>query len=401
MKRTMLVAVATMVMLVCAVGVIAQMKVLTFKDGRKPLVGAVKQKENVYEVTTEFAQVITVPVDQVASVTTQVNPRSEYTGKLLALKADDVNGRYDLAVWCHDNGMHKEAKQALETVLALKPDHLNAKALIEVVKQALLEEHWDESTRKSPITPLAGKVSAAELMSDEDIMRIRLAELRSWDKVGIKFRNNALKRYIEIMNTEQDRFSSSEFLHKSRVAQAIDILLDRPDDKDLHKDILIRNNPSFMSTFKSRILPILNKNCASVKCHGSGTGAGGLKLYNVTSRKDPVYYTNFYILDQKETAKGRLIDRNRPSQSLLLQYGLPDDLANPSHPPVVGKSPLFKDTNSPQYLIVDEWIRNLLNPHPAYDLKYKAPGEKPATQPAQPDAAGQPTPQPQQPNTQP
>jgi len=160
------------------------------------------------------------------------------------------------------------------------------------------------------------------------------------------------------------------------------MLVMEPAAKDLQADIVIKSNPSFMTTFKTKIWPMVAANCGGGGCHGSPAGAGRLKLYNLKSSDDAVFFTNFLILDSYESSRGRLIDRNRPAQSLLLQFGLPEDVASARHP--VHQTPIYNNYQDLRYQAVDEWIRGLLNPHPVYELSYQVPGEKPRALPFQP-----------------
>ena len=73
-----------------------------------------------------------------------------------------------------------------------------------------------------------------------------------------------------------------------------------------------------------------------------------------------------------------MIDRNQPSRSLLLQFGLPEKLARVKHPKGGPTRPMYRDVRHRPYKMMDDWIRSLLNPRPKYGLKFKAPGEEKA-----------------------
>ena len=97
MKRTLLVTATAL--LVCAAGLLAQVKIIHFKDGRTPVIGEVTKKDDVYQVRTKMGS-YPVKVSDVAIVLDYTSPELEYPNKLLALTPDDMRGRYALADWC-------------------------------------------------------------------------------------------------------------------------------------------------------------------------------------------------------------------------------------------------------------------------------------------------------------
>jgi hypothetical protein len=84
----------------------------------------------------------------------------------------------------------------------------------------------------------------------------------------------------------------------------------------------------------------------------------------------------------------RMIDRQKPRDSLLLQYALPGSLADYPHPDVPGYKPAFHSVNDPRYRTILNWIGNTLQPvQPDYGFEFTPSGpaieQRPAaTQPA-------------------
>ena len=373
MNRTLLVSAVVLALSLCAVGVMAQMKVVTLKDGRT-VVGKVTLKGDQYEVVGASGQAVKLPASEVVSVTKAPSKKEQYQKKLLMLEPGDVKGHYDLAAWCEKQDLLQEAKAELKAVLKLRPEHKNALLLLPVVEARLRDLKQPTGGSTKPPKPLEGLLT--KLMGQEDIERIRLAELRSRDKVSITFANDVVQRYIG-MREARGEFSREEFLRKSPVAKAVDMLVHFPDVSDLQADIHIKSNPRFMTTFKTSVWPnIVSRSCATNSCHGSAKGAGNLKLYNVKIKDDRVFYTNFYILNQFKGRRGKMIDRGRPAQSLLLQYGLPEKLASAKHPGGPLPRPAYRSTRNKKYRMVDDWIRSLWRPRPKYPVKFKIPGEK-------------------------
>jgi len=386
---------ALVLMAVAALPAWAQTKEVVRKSG-PTLIGTVTLQDDVYEVVTS-AGPIKVPADQVVAIRDHVSFQEAYARRLLELDSDDVQGHYDLALWCRDQKQYRQARDELLMVLRLEPAHANARLMLQLIESQLADK--DEPRRGRPEGPrtLPGTtIPLDQVVGDEDVLRLRLAELRSSDRVAIAFRNRADYRFVEKMRGS-GRFADPRyervFLAKSPVARAVE-MLSTPEAADLCGDILVRTNPRFMTTFRTRIWPMLAKHCASAECHGGPQGAGRLRLYNARSRSDQLYFTNFLLLDAFESSRGRMIDRAHPARSLLLQFGLPAYKARATHP--VPIRPVFRSTDDRQYKLVDEWIRMLVHPHPQYAIDYRLPGraDRPqfAAPPAAPDGGGEPAP---------
>ncbi len=300
---------------------------------------------------------------------------AQYARRAADLAADDVRGHYDLARWCGERKRYRRAREHLLAVLRLNSEHAEARLMLQRV-----EAHLADPAASRPATEpgtLAGTtIPRDHLVSDEDILRIRLAELRSKDRVAITFRDRADYRFVEAMHGSgrfADRHYEQAFMAATPVAKAIE-MLNTPQATDLRDDILVRTNPRFMTTFKTRIWPMLAESCASAECHGSahGKGARRLRLYNARSQADELYFTNFLLLDAFESSRGRMIDRAHPARSLLLKFSLPADDARAAHP--VPIEPMFGSTDDRRYELIDEWIRMLVHPHPQYALDDPLPG---------------------------
>jgi hypothetical protein len=380
-KRAFAAACVAFVVLAAPTAAWAQLKVVQFKDGRPPLVGTVTESADSYEVTTRTGKQ-TVLIDQVASIADYVSPREEFQKRLSAIRSGDVAGHYALADWAYKQGLLEESRAELRAVLTLQPNHENAKLLLNIVEKALLEQKEKEPAPRAPGAPVpagptrAGLSVLSQLMSFEDVQRIRRSELRRGDRALIEFRNDVLRRFVQLQ-VDSGRFSDAaaarKFYSQTAVDQVVQIMQE-PASRELQSDIIVKADPRFMTVFKRSIWPMLAVHCAAPDCHGAPRGAGRLKLYAGPVQDDRAYYTNFYILDAYEAGQNRMINRNLPAQSLLLQYGLPADDTHTAHPGP--KSAVFM--NEAQYNILLDWITNVLaNPRPVYGLDYRAAGEKP------------------------
>ena len=135
-------------------------------------------------------------------------------------------------------------------------------------------------------------------------------------------------------------------------------------------------------------------NCATSGCHGTVQPA---KFSLITpADSEAAMYTNFYTLQRyvkKVATSGdnvfgrgelRMIDRQAPAQSLLLQYGLPGAIAEYDHPEVQNFRAPYRAVNDARYQQVLRWIGESLVPVPP-DYGFTVgptPTSEPATAPA-------------------
>jgi hypothetical protein len=133
---------------------------------------------------------------------------------------------------------------------------------------------------------------------------------------------------------------------------------------------------------------------------------GAAKFHLVTPAESELAgYTNFYILQNYTKAvkadsgvfgKGdlRMIDRQQPERSILLQYALPGAIAEYDHPDVNGYRPAVRGLNDPRYHQILDWIGSSLKAEdPNYGIDYPVQGST--------SAASQPASSPAMPTTQP
>ena len=393
-KLLMLSAAAFALALVLSMDVTAKQQVVVLKTGRR-IQGEVTKIETGYQVKTPGGTVV-FAADQVAKIEDVVTQQDELEARLAKIDAKDPEALYQLARWAQGQGMLKEARDLLKKVLAIKSDHRQAKRRLELVEKQLASATRPElvATRTAgtrPVRlPLVGK---EQLLTKDDIYRIRLMELQEDDLANIQFRNKVLDRFIKTMRGT-DIFRRPDGERNFRGAKPVDqarYMLENTDETSyaIRDDILIRSDPKVMARFKTEIWPIVAASCASPSCHGGAEGRGGFKLFNVPVIDERVVYTNFYILHTWSRARGarKLIvrgDRDHRERSLLLQYGLPATLARRRHP---GRAdPAFQSNTGRKYRLVERWITALRHPFlsPGYRIDYQVPGMPKKTATTQP-----------------
>ncbi|MCD4824606.1 MAG: hypothetical protein K8S55_08365 [Phycisphaerae bacterium] len=372
--------------------------VVKLRDGTE-VKGAVTKTDKGIRVETPTA-VREFKKEEVVSITEAVvTPHQEYQERLSKIDIKDAKALYGLAQWVfpkHGRNLKllKAARKNLEDALKLDKDYVRAKLLLRQINARIktLED-------KTPKPPVDKDKKIKDLVSQRDILWIRLLELRldppKAEDRGIKIQyvkdqkgpkgKTALQRYVTSMIGQErsnwDRKGKRKnFLSWPRWRQVQEILENREEDVDLLRDIHVQRDPKFMIEFRSKIWPLIRKNCAQSNCHGGSKPKGGLKFFVSSSASEKADYTNFIILSGYQKKHQRLLSRQSPQDSLLLQYGLnrevsknPHPLLNPKNPKSV-ITPMFQNNRAANYRMILEWTKKLRGPLlPDYHLKYKVP----------------------------
>ncbi len=375
-------AIVAVVALVAALAMPDQ-QVVVCKDGRR-LTGEVTEIKDGYQIRMKGGTAI-IPKDQVLKIEDIITVRDELAKRLGKVDSRDAEGYYQVARWADEQDMPADAEKILQKVLKLKPGHERALALLKLVKMRLAGPVKPTTTvATGPAKP--PPLDPSKFLKKEDIYRIRLMELKSNDRVSIRYRNDVLNRFIKSMQGIGDFTEPGferQFRGYSRVKQVLYILewTDR-ENASIRDDILIRSDPKVMKDFRTYIWPIIARSYAKPSCYGGVKGRDGLKLFNIPLTDERILYTNFYILHKWQRSGRRMINRDNPKMSLLLQYGLPRELAKCPRPKYV-PGPIFTGPNDRNYKLIKKWIESLhrLFP-PGYRIEYKLPGQdtgKPTT----------------------
>jgi hypothetical protein len=249
---------------------------------------------------------------------------------------------------------------------------------------------------------------AERLLKPDQINAIRQAELRPDDAgVRIRFERDVKRRFMEYTGRTPQEMNAMSL--NALVQEII-----KKGTPDMRRDVTVQNDPPAMMEFRRNVQPFVLNNCATSNCHGTIQPA---KFSLITpGDSDAAMYTNFYTLQnyvKKVPNSGdnvfgrgelRMIDRQAPGQSLVLQYGLPPAIAESDHPEVPGYRAPYRGLNDQRYQQVLRWIGETLIPVPPdYGFTHgatAAPASQPATQPAAPPPApppGQPAARPASP----
>jgi len=301
--------------------------------------------------------------------------REMYFTRRAAIGAKDAKGYLLLGKWAYDKKLLREAKVVLDSALKIDPKLAEAAELLGKINAVIAAGGATTSG-----------VQDKYLLSMADIHKVRLEEFsQKGDLVRVKYRKRVLRRFVAAMSGRDDFKENMRFGEKFMGYTSIkklQYILDpnrdiAPETLDtLKEDIIIESDPVVMKTFRTKIWPVVKQNCATTACHGAPEGKGKFKLFNAPSRDGKITYTNFIILaGMSGTKGGRMLDRDTPHESLLLEYLLPKPLAKRPHPATKKDiRSLFKNREQPAYKIILNWISSLSAPgYPDYRLEYKPP----------------------------
>jgi hypothetical protein len=198
----------------------------------------------------------------------------------------------------------------------------------------------------------------------------------------VRFMNDVRRRFAALPQVNPRNFAGL-----TAFQQALVIL--REGNDSMRKDVVLMDDPAAVRGFRSVHRQVLG-GCATAQCHGSMMG-GNFVLFPLPD-DNAALYTNFHLLakyssrpeiiDEQPSLFGgesvtmRMIDRQRPEKSLLLQYGLPQHLAESPHPQVPGFKPMFRDRRDAMYNRILTWIADdLRTVDVVHPVEYRSPVE--------------------------
>lgn len=300
----------------------------------------------------------------------------------------DVNGRISLAKFAMDNGAYESARDVLEDALKIEPDNTQAKDLLQSVDAQIRLQRGEKpltpssqpSTSETPATrESAGGASspmATRMVTPEEINRIRQLE---WDKnqpVRINIDADVRRRFLAGSDV-----TVAQFQRLSVQEQAIQILTNgKP---DLWQGVHIMTDPITVSDFRARIQKIVQAGCATGGCHGGPKHEGGtFYLFTNAPNANEMTYTNFLILQTYvqtvDKVQKPLVNREFPERSLLLQYMLPQNVAETPHPRATNFRPVARAKSDQRFQFTLAWIRELPSSLPDYGIDLTKEPEKKA-----------------------
>jgi len=365
--------------------------------------------ENPQTVTLRSGQVVTVIERQdIQQIIYPPTLRQQYLQRRADIAEGDLAARYELALWLFDADGYELAqeelgqlKQALSEAPSVDPAlERRVNILSQAVDQRLKLQNEVFRDRAAPPRPeAAGPAAVPEAgqtfpatLTDEQINRIKVYEVDLTTRPQVRIPKDVIDKIFSLYAdrasvprgaAEQRRFRTLPGWEQLR-------LLFELQARQFYGQVQVAGDPPAMQTFRSQIHQrYALAHCASAGCHG-GPDAQVFRLITDPPNRIETVYTNFFILNQTQTPTGYMIDRAKPSRSLLIQHGLPRDLARLPHPEVPGWRPIIRDTEDPLYQTLYNWIdQQLYSPAPDYGVQFTLPGAAPqgreeSSTPAQP-----------------
>jgi tetratricopeptide (TPR) repeat protein len=376
----------------------AKTGVVTMKDGRT-YEGDVQEKDAKTVIVNIHGGETFLERDGISKIEYHDSLLDQFNDQLAKLDGKDVQGRIKLARWAFDQEQYDLSRQALEQALGIDPKNKEAQDLLDTVRSQIRLQRV-RTTQPTTLTVGPGAAEFArnspqsdrKLLTANEINKIRQEELRATDTaVRFNFTNDVKKRWATLMNKEIGYLNAMRPLD-----QALAILDGNyPEGVHLSDDVRVLSDPASIRDYRNLIQPIIMSGCATSGCHG-GPNGGKFILYTLTDNAEAVTYTNFYILTQYTKKIGsptpgvfgsgerRMIDRGQANLSLLVQYGLPPEIAEFDHPSVRNFRPVFHTLQDQDLRRFVTWMNDSLRPmNPDYGISYTPPVGKgsPATNP--------------------
>ncbi len=241
-----------------------------------------------------------------------------------------------LARWLYDQKAYEQARTEVASAKKINPQDASADLLLTTInRQQVLDRTQASGTTGTGTTGTgttttgtgtatgtgatvtAPRPGARHLLSPEQIQIIKQGEMKQEDTgLRMTLANNVVRRYTDF----DTKVTPAEFAQYSDFDKAIAILT--RGTPEMRQDVKLLNDPSAIAAFKT-IQPTILSGCAISGCHNEQTKT---KFLLFTGNDTETTYTNFFILTQYATTinkvQHKMIDRTRPNESLVLQFGL-------------------------------------------------------------------------------
>jgi hypothetical protein len=325
----------------------------------------------------------------------------EYQKRLAKLAAYDVRGRIELAQWVFQNKAYALALDVLTDAQRLQPRNEEVQDMIRTVdRQMYLDQREarkhtpvqlaandrDPRTTTAPTSQPAPR-RATRVVTPEEINLIRQNEWRAADQpVRVTFKNDVKRTFVV-----QQNINPADFNRGTPPQQAWVIL--QNGTPDMKKNVILANDPPTMNVFRTIQTSML---VACATCHASDKPAAGTFALRWPANTDADRYTNFMVLQQYSTKVGdrtySMIDRDRPQDSLILQFALPPAVGVPGHPNLANYRGVVKSLSDTRAVRMLDWITALNTPAPDYSSIELGPSPQQPQPPVAPVPA-KPTPE--------
>jgi hypothetical protein len=342
--------------------------------------------QTVFVALLLFSLMLSGPPVSVNAAATQ-SPLDQYRARWNAIDQNNADKLLELASWAWDTHskslqVMKRAQADLEAALKIKKAK-NEDALAVNLKLAQVTAQIKKLTGGATTDPNTTRIiEKGDLLNMADIYMIRLRELTPNDNVAVVFKNDVINRYVKLMQGREvddwnKPWKEKAFKNMPATRRVLEIRKHQETNIELLKDIQIETDPMFFRVFQRMIWPQIRNRCAMPLCHGGKEKPRKGPKFVVDTKLDSLNgrYTNFALLSGYQAGQGRrIINRQEPQMSLLLQYGLDRRVSTLRHKKEI-KPPLFKSMDDPLFKRMCAWIKALKGPlHPDYNIEKKLNG---------------------------
>lgn len=359
----------------------AEQAIITTTDGNQ-IEGELISEDDEQVVIRISGIRTTLPRDRVASIEIQPSIEEVYRERRAELDDDDLDGRYDLAYDLYRQNALDLALRELADMVERFPDSERVIRLQRVVEQRreMLEQRESEtdrpdrrpSRRVRPDEPMRDE--PADRLTADQINRIRVYEIDLAAEPRIQIPDPVLEEFLQRYAADDrvpsDREGQAAFKRADAVQQLE--LMFTVQAREFYDQVIVRQDPPVLRDFRTQMHNqyVLNY-CGTNQCHGGDDAPGGLRVLHRRPMSVATVYTNFYLLHTYQNEQGRMIQRGEAERSLLLQYGLPREMAEVPHPEVAGWSPRFTGVDDRFFQRYAAILERLWTPAPDYGIDFQ------------------------------
>jgi hypothetical protein len=293
-----------------------------------------------------------------------------------------------LCRWLVDERRYDLAERELSQLLANHPEQVEARRLLEVVRAQIEMGSGPAPLPEPPAASPQGR-PASRLLTQDEVNLIRVYEIDFDHPPRVAVAPDTIRKLLAGYGAHAALPAGASERNQLFQAPPIDLvkLMFLVRARELYGEIDVISEPRALSLFRQHVHDTwLMNNCATSRCHG-GPDAGRLRLHAVNHRSERVRYTNLLILERLVVDPlWPLVNYESPPDSLILQYGLPPEVARRPHPQVPGWKPAFGSGSERVLDRAVEWIGAMMRPRPGYPIEFEPDAPPPAAPTAAPTA---------------
>ncbi|MFK7961278.1 MAG: hypothetical protein AB8G96_12230 [Phycisphaerales bacterium] len=332
---------------------------------------------------------VRVPRDRIRRVLVRPSFEVRYARVLDRTDLSDPEQVIRLSQWLTREERWDLAEALLVPILEADPDQLAVKGMLERVRarRALDRQRaaridddpgdagsGDDTDNGNDLLsrPTSNDLFARTLVSDDDVNIMRVYEIDFANPPRRVAVTRATVDRLITMYADHERMPTGRRdrarLHRLEPMELVEIMFTLR-ARDLYPEIKVIDEPASLVRFRRDVHDTYVQNTCGA-CHGD-PGAGRFRLHTRNARDPRARMTNLLILERLDLGSaGKLIDYDRPEDSLLIQYGLPRDQARNPHPPVDGFRAAFRNRDARQISETIRWIQTMYRPRPEYPVSY-------------------------------